>query len=119
MLNFEVGRDRDELLSEETNTVRSWWHKGDDLFMHTVTKEQQAQKRQRRLFLCTVIIAVVGLLLSIAGLVLAGLAGQQAAAAASLTAGTHTGEWPSIRRIAFSSCTSYDLRPQPIWTQVC
>ena len=27
------------------------------------------------------------------------------------------GGWQGIRRIAFGSCTSYDIRPQPIWTQ--
>eukprot|EP00775_Hariotina_reticulata_P009939 gene9939-10094_t len=26
-------------------------------------------------------------------------------------------KWPNIRRLAFSSCTAYDMRPQPIWTE--
>lgn len=121
MLNFEVGPDEDELLSHETRTVKNWWQKGDDLFMHTATKEQQAQKRQRHLLYGLATAAAAGLLLSIAGLVVAGVARNQAAAAAAVAGQTQqqvAGTWKHIRRIAFSSCTSYDLRPQPIWTEV-
>jgi hypothetical protein len=27
-------------------------------------------------------------------------------------------QWAVIRKLAFSSCTAYDMRPQPIWTEV-
>lgn len=33
-------------------------------------------------------------------------------------AGLRQQQWPNIRKLAFSSCTAYDMRPQPIWTEV-
>lgn len=76
---------------------------------------------------------VVVTVLALAGVVIAVIAAVTAEAAArrisSLSETTHGSSssstvspsapgWGHIKRLAYSSCTSYDVRPQPIWTEV-
>lgn len=68
-------------------------------------------------------LAALALVLSICALVVANRNRTDLAALHVHQQGSQGGQedapsFMSVRRIAFGSCTSHDLRPQPIWAQV-
>jgi hypothetical protein len=71
--------------------------------------------QQRRLLLLG-LVGLLSLLLSIAALGASSVAASRSRSAG--TSATPPASWGHIRRIAFGSCSSYDIRPQPIWTEV-
>lgn len=96
----------------------------DDVWWQVSEKHQQAKDRTRKWLIAATAIAAAGLITAFVALGTAGVATRRSSA--SITDETSTGSsssstdsrsWGHIRRIAFSSCTSYDVRPQPIWTQ--
>lgn len=98
----------------------------DDVWWQVSEKHQQAKDRTRKWLIAATAIAAAGLITAFVALGTAGVATRRSSA--SINDETSTGSsssskdsrspgWGHIRRIAFSSCTSYDVRPQPIWTQ--
>lgn len=88
-------------------------------------------KRSNFALLGITVISLLSLALSIWALATSGstrmdlsqLRRQTAGAFSNIAAGTMHGASMSagsvpVSRIAFGSCTAYDLRPQPVWTQV-
>lgn len=88
-------------------------------------KQQTDRHTRQSLWLIAVTV------LALAGVVIASIAAVTAEAAArrisaaALSGGSSAGSettpaagWGHIKRLAYSSCTSYDVRPQPIWTKV-
>lgn len=107
----------DELL---TTTRRS----NEDVWWNVSEKHQQAKDRNRLWLITVTVVATVGLVVGLAALGTSAVAARQSTLASrasgsssSATGGSTAPTWGQIKRIAFSSCTSYDVRPQPIWTQ--
>jgi hypothetical protein len=109
----------DELL---TTTRRS----NNDVWWNVSEKHQQAKDRNRLWLITATVVAAVGLVVGLAALGTSAVAARQSTLASrasgsssssSATGGFSAPGWGQIKRIAFSSCTSYDVRPQPIWTQ--
>eukprot|EP00879_Flechtneria_rotunda_P012305 GHRR01012852.1.p1 GENE.GHRR01012852.1~~GHRR01012852.1.p1 ORF type:complete len:325 (+),score=82.73 GHRR01012852.1:519-1493(+) len=115
-MSLDIERSSDAVLLSESSRLKSWWQ--DDLFLSTSNRQQQQQKRIKNLLIALVVFAVVALLLSVAALGTASSAHYKALHASEPSnAVVRPPNWPNIEKLAFGSCTSYDLRPQPIWTQ--
>lgn len=65
-------------------------------------------RAQNNLIWSSIFAAVLALVLSIAALSIANKTGKGRAAT----------EPKLVSRVSFGSCISYDLRPQPVWTEV-
>ncbi|GBF97189.1 hypothetical protein Rsub_10050 [Raphidocelis subcapitata] len=74
-------------------------------------ERRRRRRRAARLALAGALLAVSAL--AAAALAVGASAGRSAAAAASAAAGAAP---RPVRRLAFGSCTAYDLRPQLVWT---
>ncbi len=87
------------------------------------SKRSAAERRAQRLWL-TALSALCVLLfaLAVSALTAASAARREAQVAMQLAASQRPQQaqasWNGISRIAFGSCTSYDIRPQPVWTEV-
>lgn len=95
----------------------------DDVWWGVAEKTQQAKSRQRAWLIAVTVLAAVGLTVALAAFGTAAGTARQANNSSGggnrgSSSDTGTSGWRQIRRVAFSSCTSYDVRPQPIWTQV-
>jgi len=114
MRAFDVDTN-DGLLSSRRTEEDVWWHQAE--------KQQQAKSRHRVWLIAVTAVALLGLALGLAAVGTASVAVRRASTAglrgegSSVNAATRPG-WDPISSIAFSSCTSYDVRPQPIWTEV-
>lgn len=111
----------DELLAAPAGGSRK--RPSDDVWWGVAEKTQQAKSRQRAWLIAVTVLAAVGLTVALAALgTAAGMARQANSSSGGGNRGsssdTGTSGWRPIRRVSFSSCTSYDVRPQPIWTQV-
>jgi alkaline phosphatase D len=105
----------------------------DDVYaIHSIPLGRDAASlRSRRI--STVLIASLGIVslvsfvLAIFAVVKTGQVGREAAAPAAVAGNVTTGPTDSanfsnrfvpIRKVAFGSCSAYDLRPQPVWKEV-
>lgn len=110
----------DELLAAPAGGSRK--RPSDDLW-GVAEKTQQATSRQRAWLIAVTVLAAVGLTVAVAALGTAAGTAQQTNSNSGggnhgSSSDTKSSGWRQIQRLAFSSCTSYDVRPQPIWTQV-
>jgi hypothetical protein len=126
-MSLQLEQDSDQLLgtaaapANENRQLR-WWRQ-EDGFPSTSTNNMftNHNKRGKVVSVCMLVLTLTAILLSVVSLAVAvaKTAGPAGAAVERQQQGsTAAAAWPQIRRIAFSSCTSYDLRQQPIWTQV-
>jgi hypothetical protein len=93
----------------------------DDWLVYS-TRRETSTKPYHLLLLAAV--GLLSLILSIAALSVA-VTANKSRIASSLTSESSSNAvfgdpetLPDVTKVAFGSCTSYDLRPQPIWTQV-
>lgn len=102
----------DELLTARRFDEDVWWNQA---------QKQQAAKNKYKAWLISVtVLTLLGLTISLAALGTAAVVARRSTSAqpssSSATSSKPPG-WDHIKKIAFSSCTSYDVRPQPIWTE--
>lgn len=97
-----------------------------DYFLNEASREQSKQRRTRTWLLALTIATGILAVIAMTAVALAAstqrlqdqLLKQQQLVGGILAGGTQTNQgWQGIKKIAFGSCTAYDLRPQPIWTQ--
>jgi hypothetical protein len=110
----------DELLAAPAGGSRK--RPSDDVWWGVA--EHQAKTKQRAWLIAVTVLAAVGLTVALAALGTAAGTARQVnksigkASTSGSSSDTGSSSWQQIQKIAFSSCTSYDVRPQPIWTQV-
>eukprot|EP00882_Tetradesmus_deserticola_P026846 GHRQ01029657.1.p1 GENE.GHRQ01029657.1~~GHRQ01029657.1.p1 ORF type:complete len:181 (+),score=39.52 GHRQ01029657.1:553-1095(+) len=125
-MSLQVEQDSDQLLgrgaaASATRPAR-WWRQADGFLSAPNHHHEDQHRRGGAASACMLVLALTATLLSVVSLAVAVAKTGGAATDAAGAAGRHqpTGTaaaWPQIKRVAFSSCTSYDLRPQPIWTE--
>jgi DNA-binding transcriptional regulator YdaS (Cro superfamily) len=125
-MSLQIEQDSDQLLDRSaaaSGPPMSRWSQ--DGFVSNFNKRQgDQQRRNRAVSICMLVLTVTAVILSVVSLAVAvAKTGEPTGEAAGKqqadgTAAAAAAAWPQIKRIAFSSCTSYDLRPQPIWTEV-
>lgn len=116
MQAFDVDTADELLTSARRSNEDVWWNVSE--------KHQQAKDRNRLWLITATVVAAVGLVVGLAALATSAVGARQSAIASRASGSSSssairgsTPAWGQINRIAFSSCTSYDVRPQPIWTQ--
>ena len=114
MQPFDV--DHDGLLAARRSDEDVWWHQAE--------KHQQARHWHKSWLIAVTVLGLMALTVSLAALATAAVSAGRTSRLDESSDSDNTSstlqaepEWNQIRRIAFSSCTSYDVRPQPIWTQ--
>jgi DNA-binding transcriptional regulator YdaS (Cro superfamily) len=123
-MSLQIEQDSDQLLDRSaaaSGPPISRWSWQEDGFLSNFNKRQgDQQRRNRAVSVCMLVLTVTAALLSVVSLAIAvAKTGKPTAeAAGSAQAAGKAAAWPQIKRVAFGSCTSYDLRPQPIWTEV-
>ncbi|WIA30967.1 hypothetical protein OEZ86_001015 [Tetradesmus obliquus] len=124
-MSLQLEQDSDQLLGAGAAASASdrprWWQKEDGFLSITSSQPGNLKSSTRRSVpIWMLVLTLAALLLSVVSLAVsvAKTSGPAAAAAAGAQQQSRpAAAWPQIKRIAFSSCTSYDLRPQPIWTE--
>eukprot|EP00877_Chromochloris_zofingiensis_P012778 jgi/Chrzof1/7754/Cz02g35160.t1 len=113
------------LAAEASDGNLSKWQEN-DYFLNEASREQSKQRRTRTWLLALTIATGILAVIAMTAVALAAstqrlqdqLLKQQQLVGGILAGGTQTNQgWQGIKKIAFGSCTAYDLRPQPIWTQ--
>lgn len=82
--------------------------------------------RQKIWLVVVTVLALAGVVIAVIAAVTAEAAARRISALSETTHGSSSSStvspsapgWGHIKRLAYSSCTSYDVRPQPIWTEV-
>jgi hypothetical protein len=115
MHTFELQHPSRQEAKQQDGSELQLLNEHSDLYGHQTPAPIPQQVRSWLLALSGLLLLPIAL--SIAALALSAAQFKQASSSSGNNSSSAPGDSSAVR-VAFGSCTAYDLRPQPIWTEV-